>query len=127
MAVDEKRFAKTHEWIVIEGDVAIVGITDYAQESLGEITHVALPEVGADVEQGAEFGVIESVQAASDLYAPVGGRVCEVNTDLAATPEIVNNDPFGEGWMIKIKKFNPAEFGSLLDTDAYEAQINSEA
>ena len=127
MADDERCIAKTHEWIMIEGDVAIVGITDYAQESLGEITHVDLPEVGADVEQGAEFGVTESVQAASDLYAPVGGRVCEVNTDLAATPEIVNHDPFGEGWMIKIKKFNPAELGSLLDADAYEAQINSEA
>ena len=126
MAVDERRFAKTHEWIVIEGDIAIVGITDYAQESLGDITYVELPSVGADVEQGAEFGVIESVKAASDLYAPVGGRVCEVNTDLASTPETVNQDPFGEGWMIKIKNFNPAELGSLLDADTYEAQISSE-
>ena len=127
MAVDDRRFSKTHEWIVIEGEIAIVGITDFAQESLGDITYVELPEVGAEFEQGAEFGVIESVKAASDLYSPVGGRVCEVNTELAKAPEIVNHDPFGEGWMIKIKNFNAAELGSLLDTDAYEAQINSEA
>jgi len=127
MVVDERRFSKTHEWIVIESDIAVVGITDFAQESLGDITYIELPEVGAEFEQGAEFGVIESVKAASDLYAPVGGRVCEVNSELAKTPEIINHDPFGEGWMIKIKNFNAAELGSLLDTDAYEAQINSEA
>ena len=127
MADDERRFTKTHEWIVIEGDVAVVGITDFAQESLGDITYIDLPEVGADLEQGAEFGVIESVKAASDLYAPVGGRVCEVNTDLATTPEIVNHDPFGDGWLIKIDNLNPSELVSLLDADAYEAQIDSEA
>jgi glycine cleavage system H protein len=126
MVVDERRFAKTHEWIVIEGDIAIIGISDFAQESLGDITYIELPEVGAEYEQGADFGVIESVKAASDLYAPVGGCVCEVNTDLAKTPEIVNHDPFGDGWMIKMKNFNPAELGSLLNSDAYDAQVDSE-
>jgi glycine cleavage system H protein len=96
------RFAATHEWVRVDGDTATVGITDHAQSQLGDVIFVELPSVGARVDAGAKFGVIESVKAASDLYSPVGGVVSEVNEALAETPELVNNDPYAGGWMLRL-------------------------
>ena len=117
-----RKHTKTHEWVMVEGDLAVVGITDYAQQALGDITFVELPGVGDHFEQGAEFGAIESVKAASDLYAPVTGDVAEVNTTLESGPELVNQDACGEGWLIKLSNFDAAQLESLLNTDEYDAQ-----
>lgn len=117
----ELRYAKSHEWLKIEGDTATVGITDYAQASLGDITYVQLPKVGAVLKAGAPFGVVESVKAASDVYAPVNGTVLAVNTALDGKPETLNADPYGSGWIMRIKASDPAEAGALLDAAAYAA------
>jgi len=119
------RYAKSHEWLKLEGDgTATVGITDYAQDSLGDITYVQLPKVGAALNKGAPFGVVESVKAASDVYAPVGGTVVAVNTALDSAPETLNRDPYGGGWILKLKATDPAEAGALLDAEAY-AQLTA--
>jgi glycine cleavage system H protein len=116
----ELRYAKSHEWLRTEGDgTATVGITDYAQASLGDITYVQLPKVGAVLRQGAAFGVVESVKAASDVYAPVGGTVLAVNTALDSKPETLNGDPYGTGWIMKLKPADPAEDAALMDGAAY--------
>ena len=118
------RYAKSHEWVKSAGDgTATVGITDYAQNSLGDITYVQLPKVGAVLTAGQVFGVVESVKAASDLYAPVAGEVLEVNTALDATPETVNQDAYTAGWMMKIKLADAGSVSSLLDAAAYEKAI----
>jgi glycine cleavage system H protein len=115
------RYAKSHEWLKLEGDgTATVGISDYAQASLGDITFVQLPKVGAVLKAGDTFGVVESVKAASDLYAPVAGTVVAANATLDQAPETVNHEPFDGGWMIKLKLANPADAASLLDAAAYE-------
>lgn len=115
------RYAKSHEWVQVAADgTATVGITDYAQNSLGDITFVQLPKVGATLTAGQTFGVVESVKAASDLYAPVSGTVIEVNAVLDATPETVNQQPYTGGWMMKLKLANPAEAQALNDAAAYE-------
>ena len=120
----ELRYAKSHEWLKLNADgTALVGISDYAQSSLGDITYVQVPAVGTELAAGAAFGVVESVKAASDIYAPVAGTVIEVNTVLDATPETVNQDPYGAGWLIKLKVANPAEAGALLDAAGYAAEI----
>jgi glycine cleavage system H protein len=117
------RYAKTHEWLKIEADgTATVGISDYAQASLGDITYVQLPKVGAALKQGSPFGVVESVKAASDVYAPVGGTVLAVNSALDAAPETLNSDPYGSGWILKLKPSDPAGAASLMDAAAYTAQ-----
>ena len=114
------RYAKSHEWLKQEDDGTVtVGITDYAQASLGDITYVQLPKVGASCKAGEGFGVIESVKAASDLYAPVSGIVLAVNGTLDTTPEQVNRAPFGEGWMLKLKVTDPAGIASLLSPEEY--------
>jgi glycine cleavage system H protein len=114
------RYAKTHEWLKLESDgTATVGITDYAQSSLGDITYVQLPKVGADLKKGATFGVVESVKAASDVYAPAGGTVVAVNKALDSAPETVNTDPYGAGWIMKIKLADASEAGALMDALAY--------
>ncbi len=114
------RYAKSHEWLKLEGDgTATVGITDYAQASLGDITYVQLPKVGSVLRKGAPFGVVESVKAASDVYAPVGGTVVAVNTALDSAPEAMNRDPYGGGWILKLKASDPAEAGSLLQAADY--------
>ena len=119
------RYAKSHEWLKLEGDgSATVGITDYAQGSLGDITYVQLPKVGAALKQGAPFGVVESVKAASDVYSPVGGTVVAVNTALDSAPETLNKDPYAAVWILKLKASNPAEAASLLDAAAY-AQLTA--
>lgn len=120
----ELRYAKSHEWLKLAGDgTATVGITDYAQNSLGDITYVQLPKVGATLAAGQVFGVVESVKAASDLYAPVAGEVVEVNAVLDSAPETVNSAPYDGGWMMKIKLADAAAAGALLDAAAYEKAI----
>ena len=113
------KYTKDHEWIEIAGDRGKIGITDYAQEQLGDVVYVELPEVGAKLKQGQSFGTIESVKAVSELYAPVTGEVVDVNSQLKNKPESVNSDPFGS-WMIAIKLTNPGEGGSLLDAAQYQ-------
>ena len=116
----ELRYAKSHEWLKLESDgTATVGITDYAQNSLGDITFVQLPKVGAAFKAGEAFGVVESVKAASDLYAPVAGTVLAVNGALDGAPEKVNQSPFDEGWMLKLQLAAPAAVGALLSADDY--------
>jgi glycine cleavage system H protein len=118
------RYAKSHEWVKSAGDGTVtVGITDYAQNSLGDITYVQLPKVGAVLTAGQVFGVVESVKAASDLYAPVAGEVLEVNTSLDAAPETVNQDAYDAGWMMKIKLAEAGSPETLLDATAYEKAI----
>ena len=115
------RYAKTHEWLKPEPDGSVtVGITDYAQASLGDITYVQLPKVGAVLRQAGPFGVVESVKAASDVYATVAGTVLAVNTALDRAPETLNRDPYGEGWILRLKPADPAESGALMDAAAYE-------
>ena len=114
------RYAKTHEWVKPGADgTALVGITDYAQSSLGDITYVQLPKVGTALGAGAPFGVVESVKAASDLYCPVGGTVLEVNAQLESAPETVNQAPYGEGWIMRLKLANPSELDALMDAAGY--------
>ncbi len=119
----ELRYAKSHEWLQVAADgTALVGITDYAQSSLGDITFVQLPKPGASLSAGASFGVVESVKAASDLYAPADCTVLEVNTALDSAPETVNRDPYAEGWMLKVKLAGPVP-AELLDADAYAKHV----
>jgi glycine cleavage system H protein len=116
-------YSKEHEWLKVEGDVGIVGITDYAQNSLGDIVYVELPQVGKTIKQFGSIGVVESVKAVSDLYTPVGGEVLEVNKALEADPALVNRDAFGEGWLYKVKLVDAAEREALLDPGAYDALV----
>ena len=121
----ELRYAKSHEWVKLAEDgTATVGITDYAQNSLGDITYVQLPKVGVTLKAGGTFGVVESVKAASDLYAPIGGTVVEVNTALDSAPETVNTAPYGDGWILKLKVSNAADADRLMDADTYEKQLS---
>jgi glycine cleavage system H protein len=114
------KYAKSHEWLKVAADgTATVGITDYAQNSLGDITYVQVPKPGTTLRAGETFGVVESVKAASDVYAPVAGTVLEVNKALEANPEKVNQSPYGEGWMLKLKLVNPADAGALLSPADY--------
>jgi glycine cleavage system H protein len=119
------RFAETHEWVKKDGDTATVGISEYAQSQLGDVIYLELPAVGQQLEAGARLGVIESVKAASDLYSPVGGEVTDVNQDLKDHPEYVNEDPYGKGWVIKLRsvKDNP----KLLDQKAYDAFVQGQS
>jgi len=116
-------YSKEHEWLKVEGDVGIVGITDYAQNSLGDIVYVELPQVGKTIKQFGSIGVVESVKAVSDLYTPVGGEVLEVNKALESDPALVNRDAFGEGWLYKVKLVDAAEREALLDPGAYDALV----
>ena len=118
------KYTSEHEWIRFEGDIAYVGITDYAQEQLGDIVFVDIPTVGETLEAGETFGTIEVVKTISDLFLPVGGEVLEQNEALEENPELVNKDPYGEGWLIKLKPVNMDEAESLLDAEAYKEVIN---
>jgi glycine cleavage system H protein len=120
------RYSKEHEWVAAEETVATVGITDHAQEQLGEIVYIELPSVGEKVSKDDPFGVVESVKAVSDIYAPVSGTVLEVNEDLAESPEVVNEDPYGDGWLIKVRVSDPADLEDLMDNDEYEQMIARE-
>lgn len=119
------RFTKDHEWVAVEGDIATVGITAYAAEQLGDVVFVEVPEVGKVVAQGEGLAVVESVKAASDVYAPVSGEVVEANAELADAPETVNAVPEAGGWFAKLKLSNPAEVDALMDRDAYEAFLST--
>jgi glycine cleavage system H protein len=126
MVPADLRYTKDHEWVRVEGDTATIGVTEFAAHELGDVVFVDLPAVGKSVDQSATFGVVESVKAVSDLYAPVTGEVVEVNGDLAGAPELVNSDPFGAGWMIKVRIADDAQVSGLLDASAYE-QLTAEA
>jgi glycine cleavage system H protein len=119
-------YTKDHEWVRVEGDLAVVGITDYAQSQLGDVVYVELPEIGRRVEQGKEAAVVESVKAASEVYAPISGEVVEVNEALAADPARVNADPIGEGWFIKLRLDDPKQLDTLMDEDAYKRFVEEQ-
>ena len=123
MVPGDLRYTKEHEWIRVEGDEAIVGITGYAADQLGDIVFVELPDVGRTLDQHGTFGVVESVKAVSDLYAPVGGEVVATNDALAGKPELVNDDPYGDGWMLRVKLADASQAEGLLDAAAYEQLI----
>lgn len=117
------KYTKTHEWVKIDGDVATVGITDFAQSELGDITYVELPPVGSSLNQSDSLGVIESVKAASDVYSPLSGEVIEDNTEVESAPEMVNSSPFEDAWLIKLKLSDESQLDGLLDAEAYEKLI----
>jgi glycine cleavage system H protein len=121
----DRRYTTEHEWIKAEGEHYVVGITAFAQDQLGDIVYVELPKVGDHVEAGKQFGVIESVKTASDLYAPVSGDVVEVNNELVDQPQSVNDDPYESGWMIKIRAHDTAEVGKLLSAEEYSEQTGA--
>lgn len=119
------KYAATHEWVRVEGDTAVVGITDYAQDALGDIVFVELPEAGEEKQAGDAFGVVESVKAASDVFMPVGGAISATNDALKDTPETVNSDAFGAGWMLKVFPYNAADVEKLMDAATYKSKIDS--
>jgi glycine cleavage system H protein len=135
MVRQDLRYTQEHEWVRMDsvssapsgaGQVAVIGITDYAQKALGDITYVELPQVGTKLQQGKEFAVVESAKAASDVFAPTGGTVAEVNGALADHPELINQDPYGEGWLVRVTGVSPQEVASLLSPQEYEKLIATE-
>jgi len=120
---DELRYTKDHEWIRLEGDIATIGITDFAQRELGDIVYVEVETIGKQLDAGAVFGTVEAVKTVSDLFLPVGGTITELNPAIANSPELVNNDPYGEGWMVKMKVSKVSEIENLMDAKAYEQII----
>jgi len=118
------KYSEDHEWIRVEGDSAVIGITDYAQGELGDVVYVDLPSIGDSFARQDVFGSIEAVKAASDLYIPIGGEVVEINSAIEEGPEIINQDPYGDGWMIKVKISDATEVDALMDATAYEGHIN---
>ena len=127
MTPEDSRYAKSHEYVHVEGEIGTIGITEYAQKELGDVVFVELPQVGTEIEQGDEMGSIESVKAVSELFAPVSGEVVEVNEKLADKPELVNTDPYGEGWMIKVKMSDAEEVDELMNAEDYDEYIEAEA
>ncbi|MGB4592648.1 MAG: glycine cleavage system protein GcvH [Coriobacteriia bacterium] len=121
------KYDKEHEWVKVDGDVATVGISHFAQDQLGEVVYVDMPSAGDEINAGESFGEIESVKSVSELFAPVSGEIVEVNDALADTPEVVNEDPYGAGWMIKVKMNDPASVSSLMSAEDYKAFITEEA
>ncbi|HEX2914996.1 MAG TPA: glycine cleavage system protein GcvH [Chloroflexia bacterium] len=120
---DDLKYSKEHEWVRMEGDIATIGISEFAQDELGDIVYVEQPKVGSQLSQNSQFGVVESVKTVSDLYSPVSGEVTEVNEDVASTPESINKDPYGAGWIIKVKVSDTAELDNLLSADDYKQMI----
>ncbi len=121
--MSDRKFSKEHEWVDVEDGIATVGISDYAQEQLGDLVYIELPEVGQQIALGGQAAVVESVKAASEIYAPVSGEVAEINSALEDEPGLVNGDPTGGGWFFKLKLDDDAELGSLMDEDAYQEYI----
>ncbi len=121
----DRRYASSHEWVKMEDDLAVIGISDYAQDALGDIVFVELPVVGMKLNAGDSFGVVESVKAASDVFAPLSGEVTSINEKLTESPDLVNKDSLGEGWMLKVTPSNPAELDSLMDAATYKSKIES--
>ena len=124
---EELKYTEEHEWVMVEEDLAVVGITDFAQDALGDVVFVELPEVGTAVEAGKAFGVVESVKAVSDVYAPLTGTIEEVNDDLIDAPEIINTSPYEDGWMVKIRMAEASDADALMDAEAYQALIAEES
>ena len=125
MYPEDCQYTKEHEWVRLEDGIAVVGITDYAQDHLGDVVFIELPDAGTEVTQFEPFGVIDSVKASSELYAPLSGEVEAVNDALTEQPELVNQEPYGEGWMIKVRPADLAEMGQLLDADGYEQLLGT--
>jgi len=121
----ELKYSKDHEWAKADGKTAMIGITDYAQDQLGDVVYVEVPEVGKEFKAGEEFGVVESVKSVSSLLSPVSGKVVEVNPELSNSPQLVNQDPYGKAWMIKVELSNPGELDALLGAEAYQKEIES--
>lgn len=126
MTPESLKYTRTHEWVRLDGDTAIVGVTDHAQEAMGDVTFVELPETGKAVTQSEECGVIESVKAASDLYAPLAGEIGEANQALESTPELINQEPYEGGWIFKLRNVDGSQLEGLLDAAQYTAQVESE-
>ncbi|MBW2689382.1 MAG: glycine cleavage system protein GcvH [Deltaproteobacteria bacterium] len=124
---EEFKYTEDHEWVMVEEELAIIGITDFAQDALGDVVFVELPEVGMVLEAGKAFGVVESVKAVSDIYAPISGTVEEINADLVDAPEILNTSPYEDGWMIKIRMAEASDADKLMDAEAYQALIAEES
>jgi glycine cleavage system H protein len=124
---EDNRYARSHEYVHVEGDIGTIGITDYAQKELGDVVFVELPQVGSQLEMGDELGSIESVKAVSELFSPVGGEVVEVNEALADKPELVNTDPWGDGWMIRIRLADATEVDELMSAEEYEEFVQKES
>ena len=120
------RYTKEHEWVRMEGNVATIGITDHAQDSLGDVVYLELPSDGAAVTKDETFGVVESVKAVSDLYSPISGTVIEINDALVDSPEVINGDPYGDAWMLKVEMNSPAEIKELLTADEYKKYVEEE-
>ncbi|HYF32864.1 MAG TPA: glycine cleavage system protein GcvH [Chitinophagaceae bacterium] len=121
---DDLRYTKDHEWLRLEGDIATVGITDFAQRELGDIVYVEVETIGKGLHAGDVFGTVEAVKTVSDLYLPVAGTIVELNPALAANPELVNTDPYGEGWMVKLKPAHPGDIDQLMKADAYKNLVH---
>ena len=126
MYPENYRYTKEHEWVLVEGDAGTIGITDHAQDALGDIVYVDLPKAGARIEQGKSLGSVESVKAVSDIYSPVSGEVADVNRALADAPEMLNSDPHGAGWLVKIRLSAPADLEGLMSAAEYESYIGAE-
>lgn len=124
---EDSRYAKSHEYVHVEGDIGTIGITEYAQKELGDVVFVELPQVGSQLEHGDELGSIESVKAVSELFAPVSGEVVEVNEALRDKPELVNTDPYGDGWMVRIKMTDATEVDELMSAEEYEEYTQAES
>jgi len=127
MTPEDSRYAKSHEYVHVEGDVGTIGITDYAQKELGDVVFVELPAVGTQLDAVDELGSIESVKAVSELFTPVSGEVVEVNERLREKPELINTDPYGDGWMVRIRMTDPSEVNELMTAEEYEEYIEAEA
>ncbi len=121
------KYSREHEWVRVEGNIAVIGITDFAQSELGDVVYVELPEGGTEVEANNTFGVVESVKAVSDLFAPVSGVVVEANTTLEDQPELVNSEPYEDGWMIRVEMKDESELSDLLEADSYRAYVEEES
>jgi glycine cleavage system H protein len=124
---EEFKYTEEHEWVMVEEEIAVIGISDFAQDALGDVVFVELPEVGAVLEAGKAFGVVESVKAVSDIYAPISGTVEEINEDLIEAPEIINTSPYVDGWMIKIRMTDATDADALMTSDQYQALIAEES
>lgn len=122
----ELKYHKEHTWVKVEGNRALIGITEHAQEELGDIVYVELPERGTDAEQDESFGTVESAKAISELFSPISGRVVDINEDLADQPELINDDPYDSGWMVEVEMSDPAEVNNLLSSDQYRKYIEEE-
>ena len=122
----ELRYSKEHEWVAVEDGIARIGVTDYAQEQLGDVVYVELPKVDTSVQKDEPFGVVESVKAVSDIFSPISGTIVQINADLPSSPEMVNEDPYGDAWMIRIQISEPEELEDLMDAEEYVAFVEQE-